>query len=194
MPIALPHAAVEAGLAPHRVRVVVLTGATGQLDDESLADMSPEIAASWREELYDAPAARVQCDLELREMCDATDVAEVWLSLMAHMTPPELDFVRARGAALTDDTREAGRQGGDGWWRDNQASGQPWPFDPSLIRAPIYLFHGDRDRWAPLAQVRRAIAGTNVQETVYAGDHLSPWTTRERRVAMLHATQSAVTE
>lgn len=79
------------------------------------------------------------------------------------------------------------RQGGVGYWLDGQTRGRPWPFAVDAIQAPIHVFHGDRDGWNPLPALRRSLAGAaQIHEHIYAGgDHLSPWTTRERRSAML---------
>jgi pimeloyl-ACP methyl ester carboxylesterase len=65
----------------------------------------------------------------------------------------------------------------------------PFQITVDEIQAPIHVFHGDHDGWNPLTALRRSLEGAaQVHEHIYAGgDHLSPWTTRQRRGAMLAA-------
>jgi pimeloyl-ACP methyl ester carboxylesterase len=89
---------------------------------------------------------------------------------------------------VAEDTIEAARQGGIGWWLDGQAASRPWPFDVADIQAPIHIFHGDSDSLAPLPVLRRSLtrAAPIRQERSYpGGNHFSPWVTRERQAEML---------
>lgn len=84
---------------------------------------------------------------------------------------------------------EATRQGAAGWWLDGQSFGQPWPFDVADVHVPIHVFHGDSDNLAPLAVLRRSLAGAPrvTEDRIYpGGGHFAPWTTRESQVAMLN--------
>ncbi len=182
------YALALAATATDRVCTVILAGGQGRLDtDWAFDDMPPEFAEGWREELRDPEAARARFETEMLEFRNAPDIVGAWLDMTSHMPEDERLLVASRGDALVEDTLEATRQGGVGYWLDGQTRARPWPFSVSEIRAPIHLFHGDRDGWNPLPALRRSLEGaTNIHEHVFpGGDHLSPWTTKERRSAML---------
>lgn len=54
---------------------------------------------------------------------------------------------------------EAWRQGGRGLAWDAALVGRPWGFGLEEISLPIYLWHGDADRNAPLAMALQMAAG-----------------------------------
>lgn len=75
-----------------------------------------------------------------------------------------------------------------GWWLDDQASGQPWPFHVAEVRAAIHVFHGDRDTQAPSPVLWRSVARAArvMEKRIYpGGNHFAPWVTRERQDALL---------
>jgi pimeloyl-ACP methyl ester carboxylesterase len=47
--------------------------------------------------------------------------------------------------------REGLRSGSDGFRDDNLAEGKPWGFDLTAIRIPVQIWHGEHDRFVPLA-------------------------------------------
>ncbi len=185
-----PYALALAATVPDRVRAVILAGGQGRLDtDWAFDDMAPEFAESWRAELRDPEGSRARFETEMLALRNTLDIVGAWLDMTSHMPEDERAFVASNGDALTEDTLEATRQGGMGYWLDGQTRGRPWPFAVDEIEAPIHLFHGDHDGWNPLTALRRSLEGAaQVQEHIYpGGDHLSPWATRERRSAMLRA-------
>ncbi|HEY6470281.1 MAG TPA: alpha/beta hydrolase [Candidatus Dormibacteraeota bacterium] len=182
------YALAVAASVPDRVRSVILAGGQGRLDtDWAFDDMPAEFAESWREELRDPEGSRQRFETEMLAFRNAPDIVGAWLDMTSHMTDDERAFVASCGDALIEDTLEATRQGAMGYWLDGQTRGRPWPFAVDTIQAPIHVFHGDRDGWNPLPALRRSLVGAaHIHEHIYAGgDHLSPWTTRERRRAML---------
>jgi pimeloyl-ACP methyl ester carboxylesterase len=182
------YALAVAATVPDRVRAVILAGGQGRLDtDWAFDDMPPDFAEGWRQELNDPDGSRTRFDAEMLEFRNAPDIVGAWLDMTSHMTDDERAFVASVGNALIEDTLEATRQGGMGYWLDGQTRGRPWPFAVATIQAPIHVFHGDRDGWNPLLALQRSLAGApHVHEHIYpGGDHLSPWTTKERRSAML---------
>lgn len=183
-----PYALALAATVPDRVRAVILAGGQGRLDtDWAFDDMPAEFAEGWREELRDPEGSRARFDTEMLAFRNAPDIVGAWLDMTSHMPEDERGLVASRGDALTEDTLEATRQGGVGYWLDGQTRARPWPFAVDEILAPIHLFHGDRDGWNPLPALRRSLEGAaRVHEHIYpGGDHLSPWTTKDRRSAML---------
>lgn len=183
-----PYALACAATGPDRVQSVILAGGQGRLDtDWAFDDMLPEFGESWREELGDPEGSRARFETEMIAFRNAPDIVGAWLDMTSHMTEAERTFVASRGDVLIEDTLEATRQGGVGYWLDGQTRGRQWPFAVGEIQAPIHVFHGDRDGWNPLPALRRSLDGAaHIHEHIYpGGDHLSPWTTRERRSAML---------
>ena len=174
-------------LVPGQVRAVILTSAGGRISDEGGLDGMPEdIAEGWRQEWRGPEGARDRLEaamagLRAEPLASLRKLASTWPA-------DERDWIERNGEALAEDVVEAARQGGVGWWLDGQATGQPWPFDVSEIRAPVYVFHGDGDSLAPLPVLRRSLArpARVTQERIYpGGNHFSPWVTRERQAAML---------
>jgi pimeloyl-ACP methyl ester carboxylesterase len=185
-----PYALALAASVPDRVRAVILAGGGGRLDtDWAFDDMAPEFAEGWREELRDAEESRARFETEMLAFRNAPDIVGAWLDMTSHMPEEERALVASRGDALTENTLEATQQGGVGYWLDGQTRARPWPFEVDAIQAAIHVFHGDHDGWSPLPALRRSLEGAaRVHEHIYAGgDHLSPWTTRQRRSAMLRA-------
>jgi pimeloyl-ACP methyl ester carboxylesterase len=182
-----PYALACAVLMPDRVQAVILTSAGGRISEEGGLDGMPEsIAEGWRQEWRDPGGARERLAAAMAEL--RAEPLESLRTLTSTLPADERDWVEKNSEALTEDMVEAARQGGAGWWLDGQATGQPWPFDVTEIRAPIYVFHGDSDSLAPLPVLRRSLARAArvKEERIYpGGNHFSPWVTRERQAAML---------
>jgi pimeloyl-ACP methyl ester carboxylesterase len=182
-----PYALACAVLMPDQVRAVILTSAGGCIGDEGgLAGMPEDIAEGWRQEWRDPEGARDRLESAMAEL--RADPLESLRTLTSTWPADERGWLENNSAAFAEDMVEAARQGGTGWWLDGQAAGRPWPFDVTEIRAPIHVFHGDSDSWAPLPVLRRSLArAARVrQERIYpGGNHFSPWVTRERQAAML---------
>jgi pimeloyl-ACP methyl ester carboxylesterase len=80
----------------------------------------------------------------------------------------DVDATVASGAArgFTASIIEAFRQGVGGYGQDVWVQGQPWPFDPASIAAPMYVFHGDADPIVPVAHAEHTasrIPGAKLQ-------------------------------
>jgi len=182
-----PYALACAVLMPGRVQAVILTSAGGCISAEGGLDGMPEdIAEDWRQKWRDPEGARNQAEAATAEL--RADPLAGLRALTSAWPADERAWIDKNGRAMAQDTVEAARQGGIGWWLDGQAAGQPWPFDAVAIQAPIHLFHGDSDSLAPLPVLRRSLArAAHVREQcIYlGGNHFSPWVTRERQAAML---------
>jgi pimeloyl-ACP methyl ester carboxylesterase len=69
--------------------------------------------------------------------------------------PDEAFFADEHIASLLAPARaEAFRQGVIGYAQDIVVQGRPWPFDPSSIRIPVEVVHGDSDFVLPLPHSR----------------------------------------
>jgi len=54
-------------------------------------------------------------------------------------------------AFLLDNMREGIAARRDGWVDDDVAFTRPWGFEPSRIRVPVLLMHGEHDRFVPFS-------------------------------------------
>jgi pimeloyl-ACP methyl ester carboxylesterase len=182
-----PYALACAVLMPDQVRAVILTSAGGCLSEAGGLDGMPEdIAAGWRQEWRDPEGARDRLEAAMAGL--RADPLESLRTLTSTWPADERDWIEKNSEALAEDMAEAARQGEVGWWLDGQATGQPWPFDVTEIRAPIHIFHGDSDSLAPLPVLRRSLARAArvKEERIHpGGNHFSPWVTRQRQAAML---------
>jgi pimeloyl-ACP methyl ester carboxylesterase len=182
-----PYALACAVLMPDQIRAVILTSAGGCIGGEGGLDGMPEdVAERWRQEWRDPEGARDRLETAMAEL--RADPLGSLLSLTSTWPADERGWLENNSAAVAEDTIEAARQGGIGWWLDGQAASRPWPFDVADIQAPIHIFHGDSDSLAPLPVLRRSLtrAAPIRQERSYpGGNHFSPWVTRERQAEML---------
>ena len=62
------------------------------------------------------------------------------------------------GAHLAQAMGEAFAQGVDGYAQDMIVQGQPWPFEPESIDAPVRVLHGELDDLVPMAHSRHTAA------------------------------------
>jgi pimeloyl-ACP methyl ester carboxylesterase len=182
-----PYALAVAAQLPGRVTRVILAGGQPRLDTPWAYDgMDPEAIAGWQ--LTDQAEERRISDEAMAMAAAAPDKLQVWLDWMSDFPADELAFLRTRRDVMTEDLTEASRQGGVGDWLD-AVRAQPWLFDVADIACPIHAFHGGADTWNPWPALRKDLEGArDLTEYVYAGGmHLAPWSTRERREAMLKA-------
>jgi pimeloyl-ACP methyl ester carboxylesterase len=106
--------------------------------------------------------------------------------LTSHWPKDEQALLAAKPEVVIELAEQAIMHGGLGYFIDNMASWQPWPQQFNAIAVPVHVFHGEKDQWSPIRHLRHALAGLlDVRWTTYAGDHLSPFTGRDRQVAML---------
>ena len=61
---------------------------------------------------------------------------------------------QARAPTLFATIVESFRQGVGGLAADLTIQGRPWPFDPSTVKAPTIVLHGDNDPYLPVAHGR----------------------------------------
>jgi pimeloyl-ACP methyl ester carboxylesterase len=181
------YALASAILMPDQVRAVILASAGGRIGEEDdLAGMDENLAEGWRQEWRDLEGARGRIEAEMAEMrIDPMRILRQWSS---DWPADERDWLENNGKVISEDMREAARQGAVGYGLDGLATGRPWPFDVAEIRVPIHVFHGESDAMAPLPTLRRSLAGASgvTRECIYpGGSHASPWVTRDRRAAML---------
>ncbi len=170
-----PPALAISATNPERVARTVLISASGPYDDETymtvedidtqrrLRDAGPasllgEYEAGRRAFLEDMPGTLAQW------FVDFPDAERAWIS-----TPPaEL--------AIVADFTEAFRQGANGWLRETEVRSLPWSFDPAAISGPVRAFHGERDTWELVSNIRRILERIpDADLTIYpGGDHLAP--------------------
>jgi pimeloyl-ACP methyl ester carboxylesterase len=137
-----PHALACAALVPDRVLAAV-----------SIAGLAP-ISADGLDWFTGMAAAG---EAELRAACAGRPVLES--HLQAADFDPEL-FTAADHTALAGPWSWLGSVSGDvpgafeGMVDDDLAYVQPWGFDPSQIRVPVLLLHGEDDRVVPAAHSR----------------------------------------
>ncbi|SCF39757.1 Pimeloyl-ACP methyl ester carboxylesterase [Micromonospora mirobrigensis] len=152
-----PHALACAALLPERVtRAAVLVGLApagapdldwysgmtdGNVDDFGLADEdAAELKLSLTERARNAQRDPMTLLEVLRPQLSESDIRVV-------------DDVTIR-RLLTDMYAEALRHGPDGWIDDVLALRRAWDFDLGAIRAPVRLWHGEQDRFSPVAHSR----------------------------------------
>lgn len=180
-------ALATAAIAKERVIGLILTSAGSRLDAEwSLDGVPPEIRAELVRERDDKPAARADAERLAEQML--ADPVGAWGQLTSHWPAAEREFLARNGNVLIEDTVEAFRLGGLGYFVDNLASWEPWPTELLEVPVPVCVFHGEGDQWAGIAAVRRSLQPLpQATWTTYDGDHGSPWVTSERQEAMLDA-------
>lgn len=170
-----PPAIAISALHPERVVRTVLSSASGPYDDETF--MTDEDIDGMRRLRDGGPASLLEeYEDERRKFLedmtgslarwfeDFPEVERAWIS-----TPPA-------APAVVADFTEALRQGARGWLRESEVRSLPWSFDPGTITCPVRAFHGDRDTWELISNIRRTLEWIpRGHLTVYpGGDHLAP--------------------
>jgi pimeloyl-ACP methyl ester carboxylesterase len=132
----------------------------------------------------DKAAARRDAE-ELAEALRQDPIA-TWKELIAHWPAAERELIESKPDVIVEDSREATTHGGLGYFLDDMSSWQPWPEEFDRLELPVHVFHARGDQWAPIDITRVALAAIpDVRWTIYDGDHLAPFATRERQAAML---------
>ena len=152
-----PHALACAALLPDRVtRAGVLV---------SLAPPGAEgldwFAGMAESNVHEYTTATVAPETLVKEL--ARTAAKIKADPTSHVTAlgPELPEADRRVVAdarirtlLAQNFAEALRQSAAGWIDDALAFCSPWGFDPSDIRVPVLLWHGEDDVFSPAAHAR----------------------------------------
>ncbi|WP_308042455.1 alpha/beta hydrolase [Micromonospora sp. PLK6-60] len=152
-----PHALACAALLPERVtRAAVLVGLApaGSPDLDWYAGMADANVDDFG--LADEDAAELRLSLTLRAQDAQRDPVTLLEFLRPQLTEPDIrvvDDVTIR-RLLAAMYAEALRHGPDGWIDDVLALRRGWGFDLGAIRAPVRLWHGEQDRFTPVAHSR----------------------------------------
>jgi pimeloyl-ACP methyl ester carboxylesterase len=108
---------------------------------------------------------------------------------------PEEDLARLRQGDLWETkvliVREAFRLGTSGFVTDLALLVQPWGIDFDAIRAPVFLWHGERDRSTPIAMGRRLAREISHAELTVLPDvghyvHVTHWGAALDRAASVY--------
>jgi pimeloyl-ACP methyl ester carboxylesterase len=154
-----PYALAAAAQLRDRLSAVAMVAPAGLLDTRAARKgMSALDRAGWLLSTYvpvlGAPLLGSAMRWSLKHPTNATKsfaakLPRVEIELLAAL-PPEVE-----GPILG--SAEAGRQGGRGIVDDYRAISRPWSFEPEDVRVPVHFWHGDDDRYVPLA-VSQALA------------------------------------
>ncbi|MCE7883144.1 MAG: alpha/beta hydrolase [Actinobacteria bacterium ATB1] len=153
-----------AAAIPERLTVgCVMSGAgiesePGAMEGAMLANRVGVALASNAPWLFDRPAAAV--DRLFGSMIGPIGARVV--SVVLERSLPEADtraLVEHDGfERMTEEIREAFRQGLSGFASDSRCFARPWGFDPADCSVPIFLWHGDQDRNVPVRQAEAMAA------------------------------------
>ena len=160
---------------PERVARTVLVAASGPYDDETY--MTEEDIDTQRR-LQTAGAVTLLAEYEDERRAFLEDMTGKLAEWFADFPDVERAWVGAPPAnhAIIADFREALRQGAGGWLRETEVRSMPWSFDPAAISGPVRAFHGGRDTWELVSNIRRILDRVpDADLKIYAGgDHLAP--------------------
>jgi pimeloyl-ACP methyl ester carboxylesterase len=87
---------------------------------------------------------------QLESMSDAA----TWISFWGERAGVDDAHSQRLAHHLAASTREAARQGDEGWWEDWVAFLSPWGIDLAGIDVPVQLWHGEKDLAAPIEHGR----------------------------------------
>ncbi len=189
-----PYAAACGALIPTRVRVVGIIGGIAPADAPGvMASMSAPLRVMLRLARWAPAVLRGLLRLNLRAVGGGGARASQRMAAMA----PEPDrtlFQRAEiSAGFMACFIEACRQGTRGPADEMSLMARPWGFDLSAVKVPVLLWHGERDRNAPVS-CGRYLAGAlpNCRATFYPEDaHLSVPLNHQREILGALATAMA---
>ncbi len=152
-----PHALACAALLPERVTSAAALVSLAPWEAEGLnwfGGMTNSNVAAYTTAASDPEA------LGMRLMQAAADIKADPASHIAVLTPemPEADrrIVADKNVRdlLAQNFFEGVRHSADGWIDDVLAFVSPWGFDVADISVPVYLWHGGRDVFSPVAHTR----------------------------------------
>ena len=150
-----PYALACAALAPERVRAVGILGGIAPLEDPLLfAAMSAPLRLMLRLSRWAPPLLRALFRLNLRATRGAGDRTSG--RMLASLPEPDRSLMQrpeTRNAFIAC-FQEACRHGTRGPVLDLGLLARPWGFDLATVKAPVLLWHGERDRNVPVAHGR----------------------------------------
>jgi pimeloyl-ACP methyl ester carboxylesterase len=149
-----PHALAAAALLTDRVVAVASLASPAPYGAEGLdwfdgmgEQNIEEFAVIFQGE--EAHRASLECQREELLAAKPEDVVGMWQTLLG---PADREVATGEFAASLLDHMRAGLEPGvDGWLDDDRAFANPWGFDVREIRTPVLLWHGEQDKFVPLA-------------------------------------------
>jgi pimeloyl-ACP methyl ester carboxylesterase len=184
-----PHALACAALLPDRVAAVASLAAPAPYPAEGL-DWLAGMGEDNVEEFGATLEGRAALEPILRrhavwiEEATVDDIREQWASLLTDLDAGVVDGDQAR--YMLESMRRAIAPGIEGWRDDDLAFVRPWGFELEQIRVPVLLWHGEHDRFVPIAHGRWLAERIPGVEARFRDDdgHL---TLVEHRVPEVHA-------
>jgi pimeloyl-ACP methyl ester carboxylesterase len=152
-----PHALACAALLPERVERTAALVCLAPFHGEGLEWYEGMTESNVREYLVaETGAARLAPIIEANAEQIRKDPSRMLRNL-----GPELDQADWRVVAdnsirsgLKRAFAEAVRTSGGGWVDDARSFTLDWGFDPAAIKVPVYLWHGEQDRFSPVGHTR----------------------------------------
>jgi pimeloyl-ACP methyl ester carboxylesterase len=189
-----PYAAACGARIPDRVRVVGLLGGVASADAPGvLASMSGPLRMMFRLARFVPAVLGGLFRLNLRAMSRGGERASQRMAAWA----PEPDRSLLQRAEIRNGFmacfEEACRQGTRGPVVDLPLIARQWGFDLAAIKVPVLLWHGERDRYVPVASGRYLAGAIHCRATFYPDDaHLSvPMNHQEEIFGALAAASAA---
>ncbi len=171
-----PYAAACAFSIPERITKAAIVSGTGPFTEPALVEGIPQANQSFLDLSHQKPwLSRMILRMikVMAQVAPGKTVDNVMSTLpeadRAWMSQPEVQKIFLAMA------REALRQGPRGPQHETRLMVTAWDFKPQEIHIPVYLWHGDDDRNAPIAMGRyMANAIPNSQAKFYPGEgHIS---------------------
>ncbi len=174
---AVPHVLAFAARHPGRVRAVTVVVGAAPVEEEDTAAMIGLNRAGWHaaREGWDAVAELLA---PVREQV-LEDPLGQFRAIMDAAPDRDREVMDdpAWQKVLVESVTEALRPGVEGWADEALALLGDWDFDPSEIESTVTWWHGEHDANAPVAAVRRLLAGMDgVDLRIWAdAGHLEPF-------------------
>jgi pimeloyl-ACP methyl ester carboxylesterase len=148
-----PFALACAALLTGRVTAATVFASLGPHTDPGF-DFAAERSTDFRDEIAlfftDQPAARRKYhDEGTQQLADMSE-PDFWMTIWGDRAGTDHAHSQQLADHLAANTRQAARQGDQGWWEDWGAFLNPWGFDLKNIQRPVQLWHGEQDLAAPV--------------------------------------------
>jgi pimeloyl-ACP methyl ester carboxylesterase len=152
-----PHVLACAALLPDRVVGTVAIASVAPFDADGL-DWLAGMGQSNIDEFAAAQAGRDALErftTHERDQMIAADPAVMVEVIRSLVSPPDAAALSGElGEYLLASLRDGITESVDGWIDDDYAFFEPWGFDLGSIRVPVLLWHGEQDRFVPIAHGR----------------------------------------